>query len=178
MKKVFFLFYFISYIMSLYLIAETESLYIEQKNTTQEAAQQNSEQTADNLYTQELPYEAKFTEKIHTNRDIEDDFKKAKVYALKFIAKEDPTASDQTGQEGYFWDKSNPDITAEYQGTARINQERFINVIPVDSQDQDFDTESRIYLGTLYNQQDHKTYYLYGQYTTDVIPECQSQYMT
>ena len=150
-----------------------------------------SSQESDYQYTMETALEDIFTEKISVNKDDIDNFEKLKKDAIPFLRKESASDPDSSGIQGYFWDMKNHNDKLQYGGIARIEQERYVNVVAVDAKtasarnqtttmnaqtdaakgkNNSFDPGYLVYLGTFYGKQNGKKYYLYGRYANTIIP--------
>ena len=152
-----------------------------------------SNQESDNQYTQELPFEDTFSEIISVNKDDIDNFEKFKKLkdVIPFLRKESSDDPDSSGIQGYFLPRKNTDDKLQYGGVARIEQERYVNVVAInakDVSDQDqtdvanaqtdakhaasgkFNPLTNPFIGSYVGKYDGKTYFLYGRWVNTIIP--------
>ena len=96
-----------------------------------------SGQESDHQYTDELPYEDSFSESISVNKDDIDDFEKFKKLkdVIPFLRKESSDDPDSSGIKGYFLPRKNTDDKLQYGGVARVEQERYVNVVAINAKD-------------------------------------------
>jgi|GEM_PF-2095511 len=150
-----------------------------------------STQATAHQYQQETPLENHFSEILSVNKDDIDTFDSSKKSAIPFFKKENASDPDSTGILGYFWDMKNSNDKLQYGGIARVEQERYVNVVAIPSdkvsrknqtetmnaqndaqkaKSGHFDPGRMPYIGTFYGKLDGKKYYLYGRYVNTIMP--------
>ena len=152
-----------------------------------------SGQESDHQYTDELPYEDSFSESISVNKDDIDDFEKFKKLkdVIPFLRKESSDDPDSSGIKGYFLPRKNTDDKLQYGGVARVEQERYVNVVAINAKDVSdqnqtdvanaqtdakhaksgkFNTLTNPFIGSYVGKYDGKTYFLYGRWVNTIVP--------
>jgi len=74
---------------------------------------------------------------------------------------------------GYFWDSTSNNSTLIYPGKAKIDNDKYINVLAIDSKDEKAADQALqnglVYIGTFMRKNSPIIYHLYGQYLATVV---------